>query len=277
MSSRWSLALPLAAFLVVAGMAVAVLAWGGTDQPEPPPQVTLPPETPESPTARIGSTGSVCQGVVSRPQPGQPRVFHPSYTRQRETLGIAVVAQEAVSDRALEQAVATIETLFANNDLEQSLAEEGAYVIVLAAGQGVLDLPEFDCLRDELGSNFFDHVCGVADRADYPVATVSELDVVGDPRGPCRGENILFHELGHLVQGWTLDHADYIDVRILYQDALNAGKYDGEYASTNANEYFAEGTQAYFTESGRGSTHDRDWLRRYDPELFDLLQRVYGD
>jgi len=276
MGVRWPLVLPLGALLAVAVTAAVVFTLRGSE-PSPPPAVAPATETPEPPPARIDSGGSVCQGVISRPAPDQPRVFDPSYTKQREVVGIAVVAPEAVSDRALDEAVATIETLFANNDLEGPLAEEGAYVIVLAAGQGVLDLPEFSCLRDELGSDFFDHVCGVADRADYPVATVSELDVTGDPRGPCQGTNILFHELGHLVQGWTLEHADYLDTRLLYQDALNAGKYAGEYASTNANEYFAEGTQAYFTERGRGESRHRQWLERYDPELFKLLQSVYGD
>ncbi|MEI2659871.1 MAG: hypothetical protein V9G11_07975 [Bifidobacterium adolescentis] len=45
---------------------------------------------------------------------------------------------------------------------------------------------------------------GVAHRAHYPVVTVNELDLLGSRSGPCAGLNILYHELGHLVQGWTL-------------------------------------------------------------------------
>jgi Mlc titration factor MtfA (ptsG expression regulator) len=78
------------------------------------------------------------------------------------------------------------------------------------------------------------------------------------------------------VQGWTLGPEDYFKVRLLYQAALDAGKYQNAYASTNPNEYFAEGTQAYFLSGERNGEQDRDWLREYDPELFSLLHRIYG-
>jgi len=278
MIPRWPLGLPFGALLIVAAMAVVILVRGDDGAAPAVPDVAIPSVTPgPPPAARLDPSGSVCQGVIRRPGPGEARTFDASYTRQREVLGIMIIAQEAVSDHALDQAEATVRAIFANNRLNEPLAEEGAYIIVAAAGQGVLELPEFGCLQDQLGSDLFDHVCGVADRADYPVATVNELDVIEDPLGPCRGTNILFHELGHLVQGWTLEHADYIDLKLLYQDALSGGKYAGEYASTNTNEYFAEGTQAFFTERQPGVTRHREWLQRYDPELFKLLQQIYGD
>lgn len=273
-----AIGVPFAALLVVAAMFLLVVNAGGDielpgaasdDTP------TVAPElTPQRP--RLESEGSVCQGYLNRPDPSGPRVFADEYVTRVDVNGIYVVANADVSTEAVQIAVETVERFFANNDLEQVLVDEGAYVIVADSTQGVLDLPEFRCLDSASSQDFFSHVCGVADRADYPVVTVNERDLTGDSRGPCRGLNILYHELGHLVQGWTLEPADYFDIRQLYQDALNQGKYRDTYAATNFAEYFAEGTQAYFHYLIPGGGQDREWLRQYDPSLFDLLDRVYG-
>ena len=233
-------------------------------------------EAQSDPVARLKPNSNVCQSVATKPAPGEPKHFPAIYTQQRDVRGMTIVATDRVSAKALDVAEQTIERVFENNNLIEPLAEQGAYVVVADRTQGVLDLPEFGCLEQELGPEFFTHVCGVADRADYPVATVNELDLIGDRAGPCGGLNVLFHELGHLVQGWTLEPADYFDVKLFYQAALDAGKYRREYAATNPNEYFAEGTQAYFLSQAKDGSLDRKWLQQYDPDLYELLARVYG-
>lgn len=238
-------------------------------------------EAPPSGTTAAGlphlkPEASVCQGILHRPNADEPRSFPAIYTKRADAKGITIVADANVDDEALRAAQQTIETMFAHNELAAGLAAEGAYVVIADAHQGVLDLPEFACLAGEVGADFFTHVCGVADRADYPVVTVSELDLTGNSKGPCQGLNVLYHELGHLVQGWTLAPADYFDVKIAYQAALDAGKYRREYANTNPNEYFAEATQAYFLHSDVNGAHDRAWLKTYDPEIYKLLEQIYG-
>lgn len=270
--------MPLAALVIVAIAAAAVLVAedsrrGGSMRP-----LAIPVETPAEAAAdpALKPSGSVCQGTIRRPDPGEPRTYPAQYTQMAEALGIAIVGTANVDQRAFEAAITTIERFFAENDLEERLAEEGAYIVIAEEGVALDELPEFACLdpatRDDVHS-----ACGIADRADYPVVAVDELDMLGNRRGPCRGLNILYHELGHLVQGWALPPADYFDVRIFYQAALDAGKYRNAYASRNVNEYFAEATQAYFLHSDTGGARDREWLRKYDPDLHDLLARVYGD
>jgi len=271
--------MPLAAIVLVAAGAVATVALregrqsgslaasGATPSAEP----AAPPSSPA-----LKPSGSVCQGAIRRPDPGQPRVYPAEYTKQRETLGIAVVGSDGVDDRALEEAIRTIERFFRDNGLASRLAEEGAYVVVAERGRALDELPEFGCL-DVRARDDVHNACGIADRADYPVVAVDELDMLGDRKGPCLGLNILYHELGHLVQGWTLAPTDYFDVRLFYQAALDDGKYSGAYAAKNVNEYFAEATQAYFLHAEPGGGHDRAWLRRYDPDLYELLARIYGD
>src|SRR5688572_25807922 len=217
MPFRPAVAMPLAAALSVFAMLVGVLlVMTGGESSEPATSLAESEPPAEAETEELRADSSVCQSVLNRPGPDDPQVFPAVYSQQREVRGITIVASRRVSDEALDIAEATIERVFENNELIDALAEQRAYVIVADESQGVLDLPEFGCLEEELGSEFFRHVCGVADRADYPVATVNELDLTGDPSGPCGGLNILYHELGHLVQGWTLDHQDYLDVRMLY-------------------------------------------------------------
>ncbi len=279
MNRAFAFLLPVTALIVV--LVVAGAAWLLRDDSSPAPvrgdvpaeQDAEPLDAPQPRRA----PGDVCQGVIKRPEKGQPTAFPAVYTQQRRVLGITIVGNARVQGAAFDKAEETIRRMFAGNDLEGRLADEGAYVAIADHTQGVLDLPEFHCLGGQFGDNFFSNVCGVADRADYPVATVNEWDLVGDRRGPCRGLNILYHEIGHLVQGWTLGPADYIDVKLYYQAALDAGKYKRAYARTNPNEYFAEGTQSYFLYSDPEGTKDRAWLKRYDPDLFELLASIYGE
>lgn len=267
--------LPLVALAAVGAFAVYISL--RSSEGTKPPVVSDQADAQASGAPRLAPESNVCQSLLHRPDPGAPRIFAKEYTQRREVNGIMIVGNAAVDPGAMDEAAATVERLFRNNNLEEPLAAEGAYVIVADSHQGVLDLPEFKCMANLANQDFFSHVCGIADRADYPVVTVGEDDLLGKRSGPCAGLNILYHELGHLVQGWTLGPADYIDIKLFYQDALSAGKYRRDYANTNPDEYFAEATQAYFLSSDIEGRKDRDWLRSYDPQIYELLARTYGD
>jgi hypothetical protein len=270
--------LPLAALALVAAMiATALIVRESGDSEKPADAGASSAEEPEpSSSPRLAPESSVCQGILHVPESGAPQSFSPEYTQFRKASGFTIVANADVDEKALDEAVETVERVFRNNDLEDPLIAEGAYVIVADGEQGVLELPEFRCMDTAENQDFYSHVCGVADRADYPVVTVNERDLVGNRRGPCGGLNILYHELGHMVQGWALPPADYFDIRQFFQDAMSSGKYKNEYASRNANEYFAEAVQAYFLTQD-GESRDRDWLERYDPQIYELLSRTFGE
>lgn len=278
MGSRLTFALAAFGGALVVAVAASALALGLSSIENPDlisrPVVPLPTAQPSPTPPDSALDPTVCGGFGSRPAPGEPRRLSSEYTQRIEVLGILVVGNERVDPAAFDVARETIEKMFANNDLAGSLAELGAYIVIASADQGVLDIPEFRCLAQESVRNW-DHICGVADHADFPIATVNELDLLGDRRGTCRGLNILFHEIGHLVQNFAISHADYIEIRILFQSAIDSGKYRGEYASTNPREYFAEGTQAYFDANSVDGRRDREWLQGYDPDLFAMLQDIY--
>ena len=69
-------------------------------------------------------------------------------------------------------------------------------------------------------------------------------------------------------------------VQSAYKAAMAAGKYKGHYATTNANEYWAEGTQWWFWSNYEETFDGRrlqtpDDLKAYDPVLYELLGKVY--
>lgn len=272
MSAHWLLATLVAA---TATVFVACSSKGGPAEPMGTPTAPIAAATDVSGLPRLPSGQTVCQGLLRVPRPGEPRTFPAEYTQRQEANGITIVANGKVSAEALRVATATIRTVTAKPEVRDPLVAAGAYVIVAARGQGILELPEFACLgRDAVGGQVA-HACGIADRADYPVVTVNEADLLGEKAGPCLGSNILFHELGHLVQTWTLSPPDYFDIRQFYEDAKRSGKYGQAYAMINPNEYWAEATQAYFDRVAPAA-QDRRWLEENDPQIFAIALRVYG-
>jgi hypothetical protein len=95
-----------------------------------------------------------------------------------------------------------------------------------------------------------------------------------------------FHELAHAYHDQVLGF-DNAEVQVAYQAAKKSGCYDkvkrwtGEkiteeraYAMTNAKEYFAESSEAYF---GRNDFYPftRTELKEHDPQMHDLLERLW--
>lgn len=279
---RRALLLSAFAFLLIA-VAAASVACSSKGGPSPATTTRVAPTATEAaiPTPagqpKLAPGQTVCQGLLHVPSAGEPHTFPAVYTQRIDVKGITVVGSAKVSQQAFDAARTTIERLFEHNDLAGPLVDSGAYVIIVDKGQGILSLPEFSCLSREAAAGIISHACGIADRADYPVATVNEADLTGDRRGPCQGLNILYHELGHLVQNWSLPPADYFDIKQYYAAALAAGKYKDQYAATNPNEYFAEATQNYFFHGELDGSKDRAWLKKYDPDIYALLVANYGE
>jgi hypothetical protein len=95
---------------------------------------------------------------------------------------------------------------------------------------------------------------------------------------------MVLHELAHGYHHQVLGHG-HAELRAAYKQAVASGTYekvlhwDGRqvrhYALNNDEEYFAEGTEAYF---GVNDYYPfvRAELRQHDPTLFELLGRLWG-
>jgi hypothetical protein len=95
---------------------------------------------------------------------------------------------------------------------------------------------------------------------------------------------MILHELAHAYHDQFLGH-EFKPVRAAYQAAVSSKKYESvlrasgkrerAYAMTNIEEYFAEGTEAFF---GANDFYPfvRAELREHDPALLRALQAAWG-
>ncbi len=108
-----------------------------------------------------------------------------------------------------------------------------------------------------------------------------------------RMPNFALHELAHAYHFRTLKNGfGNTEIQTAYQRAKAAGSYDrversyGEgngrpntferaYAMTNAMEYFAEATEAYFARNDF-FPFTRDELKQHDPDMFALVEKLWG-
>lgn len=103
-----------------------------------------------------------------------------------------------------------------------------------------------------------------------------------------RMPNFALHELAHAYHDLVLGFA-HPDVIAMYEKARQEGRYERverrdakglarlarAYAMSNAKEYFAEGTEAFFSRNDF-QPFMREELKRHDPALHDLLERLWG-
>ena len=98
------------------------------------------------------------------------------------------------------------------------------------------------------------------------------------------------HELAHAYHNRTVRMSfGNLEIKAAYEKAKASGKYerverkDSEgrsrmeraYAMTNPQEYFAECTEAYFTRNDF-FPFTREELKQHDPEMFALLEKLWG-
>ncbi|MBD59617.1 MAG: glycoside hydrolase [Citromicrobium sp.] len=226
------------------------------------------------------------------------------YTRYRDADGIPVVSSNQVPEDALVAAEAMIEDMLAHRpDLAAWLQRKGYRVAIIAETEALLDLPENAHWRKPAPDDprltrcekkhYEERIGALTDRAYWdarargiggPRTVGSEEDVLGLPTSRYYGETILVHEFAHnilfAIQG--ADPALYAQVEAAYANALANDLWLNEYATTTIQEYWAEGTQIWF-ESNRLVVVDgrrilnRDDLAAYDPALYSVLARAYGD
>jgi hypothetical protein len=103
-----------------------------------------------------------------------------------------------------------------------------------------------------------------------------------------RMPNFALHELAHAFHDRVLGFEN-AQIEAAYQKAKAAGLYnrvqrqdsegrkrlDRAYALTNAKEYLAECTEAFFAQNDFFPFR-QDELKKHDPEMFDLLTRLWG-
>ncbi len=231
-----------------------------------------------APKQRLSISSSACADV------------HRFYTQRRYSAAsrLCVCAAAAVDARALESACTLIDRMLLRSPprLCRRLRAARARVAIIGRAQSTSELPDQRAAGDAshcVSAADVDRTRGLGGTAFAPVSSVGEenlLDISGDPHYP--HESVLIHEFGHAVMNLGLDSAERRAVRAAYRGAIDQGLYSpGSYMGSSAEEYWAEGTQAWFGGSCRADVNDgcnsREALRAHDAALGALLASAYGE
>jgi hypothetical protein len=204
------------------------------------------------------------------------------YAQRMDYEGIPIKASAAVSAQAL---LAAHDRLFMMLRLIPSAAEnlraQGAELHLIGKDQAPSDLPE------NLGTKGkpFDGAETIDQRTRGTggiLASCGEENLLKLDRDRYAGRDICVHEFSHALHVYGLSKDIQALITRQYADAMKKGLWKGLYASTNEREYFAELTMWYFGTRGDADKLPQTWrpgprwLKSYDPEGYDLLDRIYS-
>ena len=226
----------------------------------------------------------------------------PFYKKTLTSAGVVIVGSDKVSDWAFLEAAYTLDHQLHDSPswVRDSLTANKVRLAILAVVEYTMDLPENNRRPRSVSEAAFQdrRSRGLGGLPDCSCAEENLLNLRGDPYGgngsPTAGENITIHEFSHTVasaidryQGrngpfWTALRKAFADAEAPggRLAVFNQNRRSPVYASTDEQEYWAEGAQAWFDHAVPGNSGGlsvRDDVKQKDPELAALLQEIYGD
>lgn len=199
--------------------------------------------------------------------------------------GLPIIGSEKVNDRAFRVIVSTFGKMLAKVPTKwiERLVEQGSHYSIIAETEGQTDLPEYWELKNDPKTDWNKRARGLGG----VTTSGGEENILEYPSDRYNGESIYIHEFGHTLAEVVFSHfiPDYNKILLAdFKKARGQGLWDNTYSATNQYEYWAEGVQMYF-DCARSATPsngvhnevcNREQLRKYDPGLFELVDRAFG-
>ncbi len=212
------------------------------------------------------------------------------YKKYIDVDGLYVVSSEQVRDSALLEAHDIMMLMLAKRpDVKRYMEKRGCHVMIIGEKEQTCDLPEFAHLCDtpEKRSYINKRARGFGGAPEDDLSSsCGEENLLAMPGDRYEGENILIHEFSHLIHtigilGVEPDFNNRLDA--VMQHAKDNHLWEGTYALTDRNEYFAECVQSFFNcnryahpaNGVHNSVNRREKLRQYDPMMYDLLREYF--
>ncbi len=209
----------------------------------------------------------------------------PFYKKIAVIDGIPIIGSEKVSDHAfLECAWIVDHMLDGLEKIKSALTEGRVRIGIIAATEYTMDIPENQ--RPEMLARAAYHDRRSRGLGGRTLTTCGEENLLSLRGDPYSRENITIHEFSHTIASnlRRVDRGWWDRLVGLYRQAKEEGLWANSYAATDAQEYWAEGTQSWFdcnTPRDDGRVHNgiwnRDKLKEYDPRLAAFLEETYGD
>ncbi|GLI69260.1 hypothetical protein VaNZ11_013842 [Volvox africanus] len=214
-----------------------------------------------------------------------PRPEWGTYCKRGEARGIEVWSYDCVDPRAVRVAEHIINCMLETSPpgIVRRLVAGGACVAIIGRDQCTTDIPAHTFLRWAEGGRDTDTTTrGLGGTAENPTTSCGEENLLMEDDRFYPSENILVHEFGHAVMNIGLTADDRAFIKQLYNHAYISEMYNKDsYIMENEEEYWAEGTQAWFDASIRtdvnSGVNTREKLRQRDHGLAIMMMRAYGD
>ena len=208
----------------------------------------------------------------------------PFYQQWIDVEGFPIVASEKVNPHAIREAAWLVKHMVGHRpDLLHALAKNSVRFSIMAYDEMTTQIPEHSDLHPDF---YWDRRArGLGATSARPSTSCGEENLLNFPGDPYVTENILIHEFSHAIHQIGLSTVDPdFDKRLkaLYESAMEKGLWKGTYASTNKEEYWAEGTQSWFNanrenDAQHNDISTREKVKDYDPGLATLLTEIFGD
>ncbi|MCB0466136.1 MAG: hypothetical protein KDC78_10775, partial [Aequorivita sp.] len=202
------------------------------------------------------------------------------YKKYINCSGIPIIGNADVPDEALQIASETVEFMLTGlGNVRNKLISDGNYVALYPEGGSIGDLPENFTNNGNTGNYTNNNTLKAA------ASDVASL--------LCRPEagygHTLVHEIAHMIDGGALrfiSPASQSELSNLYNQAISSGKWNNTYASTNPQEYLAEGVTIWYgvnwigPEGGDGLRNEigtRGQLQIYDSGLYNFINNYFNN
>ncbi|WP_455639061.1 hypothetical protein [Parabacteroides sp.] len=216
----------------------------------------------------------------------------PFYKKYMNVNGIHVVSSWRVPDSCFYAAYVSIKGLtdILPKEVMESLTSRNTRIGIMARYEGTTDIPEHAFLVNDTTLNWDVRARGLGGSIEMPFSTCAEENILAYQIDKYHAEDILIHEFAHTIHNVGISPV-YPDFNKELQAALDAavanGRWKNVYASTNIEEYWAEGVQNWFNvnaevdnDNGDGKhnkINTREELKRYDPGLYKILARFFPE
>lgn len=216
--------------------------------------------------------------------------LNPFYKKYLNANGIHVIASWRVPDSAMYAVQRTLTTLtgFLPQEVLKAMTGINTRVGVMARYEGTTDIPEHAHLAADTSMNWDVRARGLGGTRRAPLTTCAEENVLGYQIDKYHAEDILIHEFAHSIHliGILSIYPDFNKrLEAALNTALAAGKWQGTYAGTNIEEYWAEGVQDWFNvnaevpkpDGKHNHVNTRRELKKYDRGLYDILSEFFPE
>ena len=200
--------------------------------------------------------------------------------------GIPIKAHAVVVDEAMYAAYDRLSLLLKNLPMAVSnLAAAGAELHIIGRDQVTTDLPEW---RYDKGKPIYEPTYNGQTRDQRTRGMGGRLTSCGEENllrlenDRYRGRDICLHEFAHNIRNYGIPRDLRAKFDGQYRRSLERGLWNGSYAGSNPDEFFAELTMWYFGThgdlhmTGPKPENGPQGLRTYDPDAYALLDDFYS-